>query len=74
MAGRGIDVAARRSKHVDEFTGQHVDYASLPDPSGAGDTDEARYPAFQQLTAEFDTRIRFLLHLIVPADPDLSRP
>jgi len=45
-----------------EFPG-HPGYIhwSIPDPAAAGGPDEDTYPAFEQLAAELDTRIGFLL-------------
>jgi protein-tyrosine-phosphatase/DNA-binding transcriptional ArsR family regulator len=34
---------------------------SIPDPSAAGDTDEESYPAFEQLAADLEVRIRHLI-------------
>jgi protein-tyrosine-phosphatase len=34
---------------------------SMPDPSSAGDDDEATYPAFEQIADELETRIGHLL-------------
>jgi protein-tyrosine-phosphatase len=34
---------------------------SMPDPSAAGDDDEATYPAFEQIADELETRIGHLL-------------
>jgi hypothetical protein len=33
----------------------------MPDPSAAGDDDEATYPAFEQIADELETRIGHLL-------------
>jgi protein-tyrosine-phosphatase/DNA-binding transcriptional ArsR family regulator len=38
---------------------------SVPDPAQAGGTDRASYPAFERTAAELETRIRFLLPLLV---------
>jgi protein-tyrosine-phosphatase/DNA-binding transcriptional ArsR family regulator len=37
---------------------------SMPDPSAAGDTDAASYPAFQRTATELETRIGYLLRAI----------
>ncbi|MEU8180304.1 ArsR family transcriptional regulator [Micromonospora sp. NPDC049044] len=42
---------------------------SLFDPATAGDTDQASYPAFQQIAADIDTRIRHLLPVLAAARP-----
>jgi hypothetical protein len=33
----------------------------MPDPSAAGDDDEATYPAFEQIADELETRIGHLI-------------
>jgi protein-tyrosine-phosphatase/DNA-binding transcriptional ArsR family regulator len=42
---------------------------SIPDPTAAGDTDQASYPAFQHTAADIDTRIRHLLPVLAAARP-----
>jgi protein-tyrosine-phosphatase/DNA-binding transcriptional ArsR family regulator len=37
---------------------------SIPDPAQAGPTNRASYPAFERITAELETRIRFLVPLL----------
>jgi protein-tyrosine-phosphatase/DNA-binding transcriptional ArsR family regulator len=44
---------------------------SIPDPSAAGTTNRASYPAFERTAAELETRIGYLLHLL--ADPHSRR-
>ena len=84
MREHGIDISGHRSKHLDEFAGQHFDHVislcdkvrevcpefpghpdvvhwSMPDPSAAGSTPEAGYPAFGRALEELSTRIGFLL-------------
>jgi ArsR family transcriptional regulator, arsenate/arsenite/antimonite-responsive transcriptional repressor / arsenate reductase (thioredoxin) len=41
----------------------HVHW-SMPDPSQAGSSDRASYPAFERTAAELETRIRFLMPLL----------
>jgi hypothetical protein len=36
----------------------------MPDPSQAGSSDRASYPAFERTAAELETRIRFLMPLL----------
>jgi protein-tyrosine-phosphatase len=38
---------------------------SIPDPGLEGDTDEATYPAFERTARELETRIRFLLSVVL---------
>jgi protein-tyrosine-phosphatase/DNA-binding transcriptional ArsR family regulator len=42
---------------------------SMDDPSRAGITDEASYPAFQRTAAEIEVRVRFLLHTLKASRP-----
>jgi ArsR family transcriptional regulator, arsenate/arsenite/antimonite-responsive transcriptional repressor / arsenate reductase (thioredoxin) len=41
---------------------------SMPDPSLAGDTDDASYPAFERTAEELETRIAFLLPRLTTAN------
>jgi protein-tyrosine-phosphatase len=34
---------------------------SVPDPSAAGDTDEASYPEFERVAADLEVRVRHLI-------------
>lgn len=40
---------------------------SIPDPALEGDTNEASFPAFLRITEDLESRIRFLLPLLIPA-------
>ena len=59
MAGNrtGLD-----AQDFPEFPG-HPGYIhwSIPDPAASGGSDEQIYPAFQQLAAELEIRVGFLL-------------
>ncbi len=88
MAGRGIDLAGQRSRHLSVFAADRFDYVitlcdrvrevcpefpghpgylhwSIPDPAAADGEDTA--PAFEQMAAELETRIGFLLTAISAA-------
>jgi protein-tyrosine-phosphatase len=45
---------------------------SIPDPASGGDTDEDSYPVFEQLAAELETRLRFLLQVIDRTSADTA--
>jgi protein-tyrosine-phosphatase/catechol 2,3-dioxygenase-like lactoylglutathione lyase family enzyme len=89
MRDRGIDIGAKRSKHMSTFARRRFDVVitlcdrvrevcpefrghpdvwhwSTPDPGLAGGSDDATYPAFQQVATELETRIEFLLRGILP--------
>jgi ArsR family transcriptional regulator, arsenate/arsenite/antimonite-responsive transcriptional repressor / arsenate reductase (thioredoxin) len=42
---------------------------SVPDPAVAGDTDQSGYPAFQHTAGDIDTRIRYLLPVLIATRP-----
>jgi protein-tyrosine-phosphatase/DNA-binding transcriptional ArsR family regulator len=45
---------------------------SIPDPNFEGPTDRDSYPAFERTATELETRISFLLHLLI--DPTTTSP
>ena len=84
LAERGIDIAGRRTKHLDRYARSRFDrvitvcdkvkevcpelpgapvtaHWSIADPSTAGDTDDASYPAFEQVADELDRRVSHLV-------------
>src|SRR5262245_47299761 len=64
VAGRRFDYVITLCDKIREVPRHHGSAAtthwSLPDPSAAGDTDRATYPAFRRVAMELDTRIEFL--------------
>jgi protein-tyrosine-phosphatase len=78
-------VARRRFDHVislcdkvrevcPEFSDQsRLIHWSIPDPVTASDTNRASYPAFRRTAAEIDTRIRYLLPVLVrTSNPEIQ--
>jgi protein-tyrosine-phosphatase len=47
---------------------------SIPDPTAAGDTDQAGYPAFARTAADIDARIRYLLPVLAPTTRKEAQP
>jgi protein-tyrosine-phosphatase/DNA-binding transcriptional ArsR family regulator len=47
---------------------------SISDPATVADNDQATYPAFQQTTAEIDTRIRYLLPVLTATNRSEAQP
>ena len=57
MAGRGIDLAGQRPRHLSVFAAERFDYViTLCDR-----VREGTYPAFEQMAAELEIRIGFWL-------------
>ena len=66
LAGRRFDrviTLCDKAREVCPEFGEHSRRAhwSLPDPSAAGETEHASYPAFQRTAAQIDARIRHLV-------------
>jgi protein-tyrosine-phosphatase len=69
FAGQRFDYVVSLCDRVREVCppfagGPETIHWSIPDPTGAGDSDTDTYPAFERTAAELDTRIGFLLQLI----------
>ena len=65
-----ISLCDRVREVCPEFPGDpETIHWSIPDPTAGGADDEASYPAFQQLAAELETRIGFLLAVLTNGTP-----
>jgi protein-tyrosine-phosphatase/DNA-binding transcriptional ArsR family regulator len=65
-----ISLCDRVREVCPEFPGDpETIHWSMPDPAAGHTDDEASYPAFQQLAAELETRIGFLLAVLTNATP-----
>jgi protein-tyrosine-phosphatase len=63
-----ISLCDRVREVCPEFPGHpETVHWSMADPAAEGTSDEDTYPAFQRTAAELETRIRFLLHLVLSA-------
>ncbi|MGI8329847.1 ArsR family transcriptional regulator [Actinomadura scrupuli] len=76
VAGRRFDHVISLCDKVREVCPEFGDQTrlihwSIPDPAAAGDADQASYPAFEHMAAEIDTRIRYLLPVLIrPSNPE----
>ena len=65
-----ISLCDRVREVCPEFPGDpETIHWSIPDPAADGADDEASYPAFQQIAAELETRIGFLLAVLTDGTP-----
>jgi protein-tyrosine-phosphatase len=73
---RVISLCDRVREVCPEFPGRpETIHWSIPDPATWPGDDEASYPAFQQMAAELETRIGFLLAALTgPPNPVLTTP
>ena len=72
LVGRGFDYVITlcdKAREVCPEFGDHTHrmHWSIPDPAGAGASDQASYPAFTRTAAEIDTRVRHLLSILATA-------
>jgi protein-tyrosine-phosphatase len=61
-----ISLCDRLREVCPEFPGRpETVHWNIPDPAAGQPDDDASYPAFQQLVSELDTRIGFLLAVLI---------
>lgn len=94
--GFGLDVTARRTRHLDSLTGREFDrvitlcdtarevcpefghsrpsHWSIPEPTTAGSTGDASYPAFQHTAAEINIRVGHLLSVLAETTRQENQP